>query len=115
MKKLIQAVIIFLALGGALNYGLLGLLNLNIVVLCFGDSLFLIRFVYLLMGLSLLYLLLHPNLGGGYIYQIKRRKSKLNHDIHTKQVINQDSPSIKEQENFISEGGNSQSLGKDEI
>ncbi|MDD3267271.1 MAG: DUF378 domain-containing protein [Burkholderiales bacterium] len=115
MKKFIQTVIMFLSLIGAINWGLLGLLNLNIAILSFGEDSFLTRLTYLLVSLSTLYLLFHPDLGGSYIYRTRTYKSRLNHDIESKQMINQTSPLVKEQENFINEGGNSQPLKNDYI
>jgi uncharacterized membrane protein YuzA (DUF378 family) len=113
MKKYIKALILFLALSGAINWGLLGLFDLNIVTLSFGENTFLTKLTYLLISLSNLYLLLYPDLGGDYVYWSRKRKSELNyHGVAAKQTIDPASPSIKEQENFISEGGNSQPLEK---
>lgn len=42
---------------GGLNWGLLGVANLNLVTLAFGSVLVLVTLVYVLIGLSALYLL----------------------------------------------------------
>ncbi len=49
-----------LVIVGALNWGLVGLINLNLVASIFGDGTFLARVVYSLVGLSAIYLLLLP-------------------------------------------------------
>ncbi len=114
MKKYFKSFILFLALSGAINWGLLGLFDLNVVTLSFGENTFLTRLIYLLISLSNLYLLLYSELVRGYVNWSGKPKAKLNRDVASKQVINPASPSIKEQENFINEGGNSQPLGKDD-
>lgn len=112
MKKFNQFFIIFFALSGALNWVIIGLLNLNIVAVSLGENSFVIRVIYLLMGLAGLYLLLHLHLSDYIII----RKQKVNQNgVAAKQAIRADSPLVKDQENFISEGGNSQPLKKDDL
>ncbi|MBX9599306.1 MAG: DUF378 domain-containing protein [Burkholderiales bacterium] len=114
MKKFIQFIILALALSGALNWGLIALLDIDVVVMSFGENTFITRLVYLLISIANFYLLLHPDIGG-HIYQLRKRvQKKATHDISTKQIIAQNFPLVKEQEKFISKGGNSQSLENDD-
>lgn len=46
-----------LVIVGALNWGLVGLLNVNLVAAIFGDGTFLSRLIYILVGLGAIYLL----------------------------------------------------------
>lgn len=46
-----------LVIVGALNWGLVGLLNVNLVAAIFGDGSFLSRLIYILVGLGAVYLL----------------------------------------------------------
>lgn len=111
MKKFNQFFIIFFALSGALNWVIIALLNLNVVAISLGEGSFLVRVVYLLMGLAGLYLLLHLHLSDYIIIKENVNQNK----VTDKQIIKPDSPLIKEQEDFINEGGNSQPLKKDDF
>lgn len=48
----IKVITYILVLIGALNWGLVGLFNINLVALIFGDMTLLARIVYILVGLS---------------------------------------------------------------
>lgn len=113
MKKVIQSCLIFLALIGALNWGLIGGFDLNLVTLIFYNDPFTIHLVYILISCASFYVLFYPSLSGNYCYRLRKRY--LNHDVANKQMIAPSSPSIIEQENFINEGGNSQPLSKDDM
>lgn len=66
MNKLsaIDWIAIILVIIGALNWGLVGVMNLDLVKLIFGDMTVLSRIVYSLVGLASIYLLLiTPKLG----------------------------------------------------
>ena len=56
MNVLDWAAMILLVVGG-LNWGLVGLLNLNLVALVLGEMSLLAKIVYILVGLSALYVL----------------------------------------------------------
>ena len=57
MNKTIDLVAILLVAVGGLNWGLVGLMNLNLVAAIFGDASMASRAVYALVGLSALYVL----------------------------------------------------------
>ena len=63
-----------LVLIGALNWGLIGLFNLNLVSLILGFMPFLLRLVYLLVGLSAV-LLLMPSHGDHAMCEVERTSS----------------------------------------
>ncbi|PJA90235.1 MAG: DUF378 domain-containing protein [Candidatus Magasanikbacteria bacterium CG_4_9_14_3_um_filter_32_9] len=46
-----------LVIAGALNWGLVGFLNFNLVTFLFGDYAYLTRFIYIVVGLSAVYLI----------------------------------------------------------
>ena len=86
MKKIIQAITLALALSGALNWGLIGLLNLNVVVMSFGENSFITRLVYLLMSVATFYLLLYKKIGGHIYRRRKRLHNKLGSRISSNQI-----------------------------
>jgi uncharacterized protein len=55
--KMLHMVSFLLVVVGALNWGLVGLLDLNLVSMLLGSSVTLERLVYILVGLSAVYLL----------------------------------------------------------
>ena len=56
--KIITQITFWLAVVGALNWGLIGLFNLNLVSALFGETGFLTTLVYILVGLSGLWLVI---------------------------------------------------------
>ncbi len=54
--KVLKAIALILVIVGALNWGLVGLLNLDLVAAIFGDMSTVSRVVYVLVGLSAVYL-----------------------------------------------------------
>ena len=50
--KIIDTIALILIIIGAINWGLIGLFNFNLVELIFGDMTFLARTVYTLVGVS---------------------------------------------------------------
>ena len=56
-QKPLYLVCLVLVIVGGLNWGLVGLLNFDLVAAIFGDMSFLSRLVYDLVGLSAIYLL----------------------------------------------------------
>jgi len=54
MNKLLELVANILVIIGGLNWGLVGLLNMNLVTLIFGSVDILVTLVYVLVGLSAL-------------------------------------------------------------
>lgn len=53
-KSTIQAIALILLIVGGLNWGLVGIANLNLVTLCFGNTI-ITKIVYCLVGLSAIY------------------------------------------------------------
>lgn len=90
MKKIIQAITLALALSGALNWGLISLLNLNVVVMSFGENSFITRLVYLLMSVASFYLLLSSGIGGHIYRRRKRLYKKSEPGIRSKQIVSKD-------------------------
>lgn len=56
-KNMIDWVALILVIVGGLNWGLVGLLNLNLVTLIFGAIPILVQIVYILVGISALYMI----------------------------------------------------------
>ncbi|MFA7658211.1 MAG: DUF378 domain-containing protein [Candidatus Gastranaerophilaceae bacterium] len=52
MYKFLKVTSYVLVIIGALNWGLVGMFNLDLVARMFGDMTYLTRFVYILVGLS---------------------------------------------------------------
>lgn len=52
MNKMLELIANILVIVGALNWGLIGLLNLNLVTLIFGSIDILVTIIYVLVGLS---------------------------------------------------------------
>lgn len=50
--KIVDRIALILIIIGAINWGLIGLFNFNLVELIFGDMTFLARTVYTLVGIS---------------------------------------------------------------
>lgn len=50
--KILDKLALILIIVGAINWGLIGLFNFNLVELIFGDMTFLVRTVYTLVGIS---------------------------------------------------------------
>jgi len=59
-KDIISWVAFVLLIIGGLNWGLVGLIKLDVVRAIFGDTTVLARIIYLLVGISAIYLLLMP-------------------------------------------------------
>jgi len=59
-KDIISWVAFVLLIIGGLNWGLVGLIKLDVVKAIFGDTTVLARIIYLLVGISAIYLLLMP-------------------------------------------------------
>ena len=57
MSKIINLVALILVVVGGLNWGLVGLLNFDLVATIFGDMSMVSRIVYDLVGLSAIYVL----------------------------------------------------------
>ncbi len=55
--KTISCIALTIAIIGAVNWGLIGLFNFNLVAFLFGDMTLLARIIYSLVGLSGLYLI----------------------------------------------------------
>ena len=55
--KILNLIALTLTIIGALNWGLIGLFNFNLVGFLFGDMTLLSRIIYLLVGLAGLYLI----------------------------------------------------------
>ena len=55
MEALFEKLVAVLLIIGGLNWGLVGLLDINLVTMLFGDMTLLARVVYALVGLSALY------------------------------------------------------------
>ena len=55
--KLLNCIALTIAIIGAINWGLIGFFNFNLVAFIFGDMTLLSRIVYALVGLSGLYLI----------------------------------------------------------
>ena len=54
--KTLSYIALTIAIIGAVNWGLIGLFGFNLVAFLFGDMTFLARIIYILVGLSGLYL-----------------------------------------------------------
>lgn len=54
--KLLDIVCLVLVIVGALNWGLIGLFDFNIVTVIFGSMALLVKLIYILIGLSALFL-----------------------------------------------------------
>lgn len=62
--KTLNYIALTIAIIGAVNWGLIGFFNFNLVAFLFGDGSWLSRIVYMLVGVCGLYLiLLYPKLG----------------------------------------------------
>ena len=61
MKKILQLIMILLALIGAINWGLIGSLNMNVIELGFGKDSLIARLIYLLVSLASLWVILQSN------------------------------------------------------
>lgn len=59
-KDVVSWVAFVLLIIGGLNWGLVGLIKLDVVQAIFGDMTVLTRIIYLLVGISAIYLLLMP-------------------------------------------------------
>jgi len=59
-KDVVSWVAFVLLVIGGLNWGLVGLIKLDVIRAIFGDSTVLSRIIYLLVGISAIYLLLMP-------------------------------------------------------
>jgi uncharacterized protein len=59
-KDMVSWVAFVLLIIGGLNWGLVGLIKLDVVQAIFGDMTVLSRIIYLLVGISAIYLLLMP-------------------------------------------------------
>jgi len=59
-KDMVSWVALVLLIIGGLNWGLIGLIKLDLVKAIFGDMTVLSRIIYLLVGVSAIYLLLMP-------------------------------------------------------
>lgn len=57
-KKLLEIVVFILVVIGGLNWGLIGLLDVDVVAVIFGQMSFLTRIIYVLVGLAALYKLI---------------------------------------------------------
>ena len=57
MNKLIDSVALAITIIGAVNWGLIGIFEFDLVALLFGDMSWLSRIVYIAVGISGLYLL----------------------------------------------------------
>jgi len=55
--KLLNCIALTIAIIGAINWGLIGFFNFNLVAFIFGDMTLLARIIYALVGLSGLYLI----------------------------------------------------------
>lgn len=56
-KDMVETVAMILVIIGGLNWGLVGLLNMNVVELLFASVPILVQIVYVLVGISALYML----------------------------------------------------------
>lgn len=56
-KDMVETVAMILVIIGGLNWGLVGLLNMNVVGLLFASIPVLVQIVYVLVGLSALYMI----------------------------------------------------------
>ena len=56
-KNVLDMVALILVIVGGLNWGLVGLLNINLVTLLFGSIPILVQIVYILVGISALYMI----------------------------------------------------------
>jgi uncharacterized protein len=107
MKKL-YLITLLLAIVGAINWGLVGLFNINLVTMIFGEMSNISRIIYIIIGLSAIFILFNIKC---LIKSCCTKVTKqVDHNVAVKQVIDPDSPAKDEQEKFISEGGDSQSL-----
>jgi len=59
-KDIVSWIALILLIIGGLNWGLVGLIKLDLVQTIFGDMTVLSRIIYLLVGVSAIYLLLMP-------------------------------------------------------
>lgn len=50
--KILNAVVLTLVIIGAINWGLIGLFNFNLVEMIFGGIPFLLKLIYILVGIS---------------------------------------------------------------
>jgi len=57
MNKLVDSVALAIAIIGAVNWGLIGIFEFDLVAFLFGDMSWLSRIVYILVGISGLYLI----------------------------------------------------------
>ena len=57
MNKLVDSTALAIAIIGAVNWGLIGIFQFDLVAFLFGDMSWLSRIVYILVGISGLYLL----------------------------------------------------------
>ena len=57
MNKLLDSIALTIAIIGAVNWGLIGIFQFDLVAFLFGDMSWLSRIVYILVGISGLYLI----------------------------------------------------------
>ncbi len=55
--KIVNCIALLLCIIGAINWGLIGIMNINLVSSLFGDMSMLSKIIYILVGLSGLYLI----------------------------------------------------------
>ncbi len=55
--KIVNCIALLLCIIGGINWGLIGLMNINLVSSLFGDMSMLSKIIYILVGLSALYLI----------------------------------------------------------
>ena len=106
MKKTLYLSLILLVIIGAINWGLVGLFNINIVTMLFGNMQNISRVIYVIIGLSGICLLFSIKC----LIKACSKTTLVDHNVAVKQVIDPGSPAQDEQERFIAEGGDSQSL-----
>jgi uncharacterized membrane protein YuzA (DUF378 family) len=122
MNKQLSLAIIIVAAIGAINWGLVGAFNLDLVAATFGYMSILTRIVYIIVGLAGIGLLVGiKGLVACYSKETKcgdgnkasnKEQVPIHHNVEPKQVIVPESPAKPEQEKFIDEGGNSQPINK---
>ena len=54
-EKMLKLIAIIILIIGGLNWGLVGLININLVALIFGSATLITRIIYIVVGLAALY------------------------------------------------------------
>jgi uncharacterized membrane protein YuzA (DUF378 family) len=76
IMKVLHLISLLLVVIGALNWGLIGIADFNLVKTLFGSYPFVVKTIYILVGLSALVLLVTYSTDCPAVYDIKQDKNK---------------------------------------